>query len=146
MSIDRQNYDKYVKKKSPDSPLLKDMLFAFLIGGLICTIGQGISELWGLAGLSKTDAASAASISLIFIGALLTGLNVYDNIAMFAGAGTIVPITGFSNAIVSAALEYKSEGYITGMSAKMFTVAGPVLVFGISVSVIYGLILCLFGG
>ena len=146
MAIDRQKYDEYVKKKSPDSPLLKDMLFAFLIGGAICTLGQGLCDLWGAAGLDKTDASSATSITLIFIGALLTGLNVYDNIASFAGAGTIIPITGFSNAIVSAALEYKSEGYVTGMSAKMFTVAGPVLVFGISSSVIYGLILCLFGG
>ena len=146
MAIDRKNYDSYVKEKSPNSPLLRDMLCAFLIGGAICAIGQGISTLWELAGLSTLDASAATSATLIFLGALLTGLNVYDNIAKVAGAGTIVPITGFANSIVSAALEFKSEGYILGMSAKMFTIAGPVLVFGISGSVIYGLILVLFGG
>lgn len=146
MSIDKKNYQSYVKSRSPKSPLGRDLCLAFLVGGAICAIGQGIGELWGYAGLDKLDAASATSITLIFIGALLTGLNIYDNIAKYAGAGTIVPITGFANAIVSSALEFKSEGFILGMSAKMFTVAGPVLVFGISVSVIYGLILCLFGG
>lgn len=146
MAIDRKNYDSYVKEKSPDSPLVRDMLFAFLIGGTICAIGQGINSLWTAAGLEKLDASAATSATLIFLGALLTGLNIYDNIARVAGAGTIVPITGFANAIVSAALEFKSEGFILGMSAKMFTIAGPVLVFGISGSVIYGLILVLFGG
>ncbi len=146
MAIDRKNYDSYVKEKSPNSPLPKNMLFAFLIGGAICAIGQGITALWKLAGLATLDAGAATSATLIFLGALLTGLNIYDNIARVAGAGTIVPITGFANAIVSAALEFKSEGFILGMSAKMFTIAGPVLVFGISGSVIYGLILVLFGG
>lgn len=146
MAIDRKNYDSYVKEKSPNSPFARDMLFAFLIGGAICAIGQGITSLWQMAGLEKLDASAATSATLIFLGALLTGLNVYDNIARVAGAGTIVPITGFANAIVSAALEFKSEGFILGMSAKMFTIAGPVLVFGISGSVIYGLILVLFGG
>ena len=146
MAIDRKNYDSYVKEKSPNSPLLRDMLCAFFIGGAICAIGQGIATRWELAGLSTLDASAATSATLIFLGALLTGLNVYDNIAKVAGAGTIVPITGFANSIVSAALEFKSEGYILGMSAKMFTIAGPVLVFGISGSVIYGLILVLFGG
>lgn len=146
MAIDRKNYDSYVKEKSPNSPLAKNMLFAFLIGGAICTIGQGITALWKLAGLATLDASAATSATLIFLGALLTGLNIYDNIAKVAGAGTIVPITGFANAIVSAALEFKSEGFVLGMAAKMFTIAGPVLVFGISGSVIYGLILVLFGG
>lgn len=146
MAIDRKNYDSYVKEKSPNSPLLKNMLFAFLIGGAICTIGQGITALWKLAGLATLDTSAATSATLIFLGALLTGLNIYDNIARVAGAGTIVPITGFANAIVSAALEFKSEGFVLGMAAKMFTIAGPVLVFGISGSVIYGLILVLFGG
>jgi len=146
LGIDRQNYEKFVKTKSPDSPLGRDMLFAFLFGGAICAAGQGIAELWGLAGLDKQSAAAATSATLIFIGALATGLNIYDNAAKIAGAGTIVPITGFANAIVSAALEFKSEGYVLGMSAKMFSIAGPVLVFGISGSIIYGLILCLFGG
>ena len=146
MAIDKQHYDKYVKKKSPPSPLALDMLLAFLIGGAICTVGQGIRELWMLTGLSQDDAAAATSISLIFLSAVLTGLNLYDDIAKYGGAGTLVPITGFSNAVVSAALEFKSEGYILGMSAKMFTIAGPVIVFGVCGSVIYGLILCIIGG
>ena len=146
MAINRQKYEEYVKRKSPPSPLLRDVLFAFIIGGAICTLGQGIHDLWGLAGLTEDNAASATSASLVFFGALLTGLNVYDDIAKYAGAGTLVPITGFSNAVVSAALEFKSEGYVLGMSAKMFTIAGPVLAFGICGSVIYGLILCLIGG
>ena len=146
MAIDKQRYDKYVKKKSPPSPLAFDMLLAFLTGGAICAIGQGIRDLWMLAGLSQDNAAAATSISLIFLSAVLTGLNLYDDIAKYGGAGTLVPITGFSNAVVSAALEFKSEGYILGMSAKMFTIAGPVIVFGVCGSVIYGLILCLIGG
>lgn len=146
MAIDRASYEKRVEKASPDSPLLKNVLMAFLFGGGICVLGQVITELWKTAGLSKTDAASATSAALIFLGALLTGLGIYDKIAKTAGAGTIVPITGFANSIVSAALEFKSEGLVLGMAAKMFTIAGPVLVFGISGSVIYGLILVLFGG
>jgi len=146
MSIDRNQYDSYVKSHAPKSPLLRDVAFAFLIGGAICTIGQILTTLWERSGLSQPDAAAATSATLIFLGALLTGLNLYDKIAKHAGAGTIVPITGFANAIVSAALEFKSEGFILGMAAKMFTVAGPVLVFGIAGSVIYGLILVLFGG
>lgn len=146
MAINRQKYKEYVQKKSPPSPLGRDMLLAFLIGGVICVIGQGIHDLWVLAKLEETNAAAATSATLIFIGALLTGLNVYDDIAKYGGAGTLVPITGFSNAVVSAALEFKREGYVLGMSAKMFTIAGPVLVFGICGSVIYGLILCLVGG
>ena len=122
------------------------MLLAFLFGGAICTVGQSVHDLWVLARLGEEAASAATSATLIFIGALLTGLNVYDDIAKRGGAGTLVPITGFSNAVVSAALEFKSEGYILGMSAKMFTIAGPVLVFGICGSVIYGLILCLIGG
>jgi len=146
MSIDRNQYDSYVKSHAPKSPLLRDVAFAFLIGGAICTIGQILTTLWERSGLSQPDAAAATSATLIFLGALLAGLNLYDKIAKHAGAGTIVPITGFANAIVSAALEFKSEGFILGMAAKMFTVAGPVLVFGIAGSVIYGLILVLFGG
>ena len=146
MAIDKQKYQEYVKKKSPSSPLLKDMLFAFVIGGAICTLGQGLHDLWMLAGLDSLSASAATSATLIFLSALLTGLNLYDDIAKHAGAGTLVPITGFANAVVSAALEFKSEGYIMGMSAKMFTVAGPVLVFGICGSVVYGLVLCLVGG
>ncbi len=109
MAINRQKYDEYVKKKSPPSPLGRNIILAFLIGGAICTFGQGIHDLWGLAGLKEMDMAAATSATLIFIGALLTGLNVYDNLAKYGGAGTLVPITGFSNAVVSAALEFKSE-------------------------------------
>lgn len=144
-NMTQSGYKSYAESKSPNSPLAKNMCFAFLIGGLICAIGQGISDCYiNFAGLSKEMAASATSITLIFLGALLTGLNVYDKIAKVAGAGTIVPITGFANAIVSPAMEFKSEGYVLGMAAKMFTIAGPVLVFGISISVISGLILWIF--
>ncbi|MBE6936702.1 MAG: stage V sporulation protein AC [Ruminococcaceae bacterium] len=146
MAINRKQYDQIVREKSPSSPLGKDLLRAFLIGGAICALGQALLCLWGKAGLSQMEAASAASGTLIFLGALFTGLGLFDKLAKIAGAGTIVPITGFSNAIVSAALEFKSEGFILGMAAKMFTVAGPVLVFGISGSVLYGLLYVLLGG
>ena len=146
MAIDRQNYDRTVSRTSPPSKLGLNMGKAFLIGGAICALGQGIHDLWKLAGLSEEAAGAATSAALILLGALLTGLNIYDKLAKHGGAGTLVPITGFSNAVVSAALEFKSEGFITGMSAKMFTIAGPVLVFGISASVLYGLVLCLVRG
>jgi len=123
------------------------MLKAFVIGGGICAAGQGIMELWKVvAGLDMEAAASMTSITMIFIGALLTAIGVYDKLAKHAGAGTIVPITGFANAIVSPAMEFRAEGLVMGMSAKMFVIAGPVLVFGISASIIYGLILLIFRG
>lgn len=146
MAIDRQNYEKTVSHIAPPSKLGLNMGKAFLIGGAICALGQGIHDLWKLAGLTEDAAGAATSAALILLGALLTGLNIYDKLAKHGGAGTLVPITGFSNAVVSAALEFKSEGFITGMSAKMFTIAGPVLVFGISASVLYGLVLCLVRG
>lgn len=145
MKMTPGEYDKLLKQKSPNSPMGKDIFFATLVGGIICMIGQFILNFYKSFGLADKDAAAATSISLIFIGALLTGLKLYDKIAKFAGAGTIVPITGFSNAIVSPALEFKSEGFVLGMAAKMFTIAGPVLVFGIAASVLYGLVLVLFG-
>lgn len=121
------------------------MLKAFVIGGLICCLGQAILDGYKeWCGLSKEDAATAASITLVFLGALLTGFSLYDKIAKFAGAGTLVPITGFANSVVAPALEFKSEGLVTGMSAKMFVIAGPVIVFGISASVIYGILYCIF--
>lgn len=141
----RQDYGKYVKKKSPRSPLVADMLKAFIAGGAICAVGQGILNAWSAAGLEQESAAGATSVSLVLCGALLTGLGIYDRLARFAGAGTLVPITGFSNAVVSPALEYKAEGFVSGMAAKMFVIAGPVIVFGIAASVIYGLVLLLFG-
>ncbi len=133
-------YKKFSDSFCPKSPVLKNMCFAFLFGGLICTIGQGFLDFYIFLGLDKTDASSAVSITLIFIGALLTGLDVYDNIAKIAGAGTIVPITGFANSIVSPAMEFKSEGFILGMAVKMFSIAGPVIVFGICTSFVGGLI------
>ncbi len=141
----KDEYKKFSDSFAPKSPIFKNMAFAFLTGGLICTIGQAFSDIYKAAGLDKTDSAAAVSITLIFLGALLTGLNVYDKIAKFAGAGTIVPITGFANSIVSPAMEFKSEGFILGMAAKMFTIAGPVLVFGICTSFFAGIILFLFG-
>lgn len=144
MDMTNQEYGQYVESKAKKSPIVKNTIWAFVVGGLICTGGQGLSSLYMHMGLDKQDASTAVVVSLIFISALLTGLKVYDNIAKFAGAGTLVPVTGFANSIVSPALEFKSEGFILGMSAKMFVIAGPVLVFGISASVIYGLLLLLF--
>lgn len=146
MKMTNAEYNEYLKKMSPPSPLGKDMLRAFLTGGVICCIGQLILALWGALGLAEKDAATAATITLVFLGAFLTGFGLYDRIAKFAGAGTLVPITGFANAVVSPALEFKSEGLITGASAKIFTISGPVIVFGLAASVLYGLILVLFGG
>lgn len=138
-------YAEYVKRKSPSSPIWGDLLRAFLIGGAICALGQVITELWVLVGLEEAEAGTACSMSLVFLGALFTGLGVYDDAAKLGGAGTLVPITGFANAVVSPALEFKSEGFITGTAAKMFIIAGPVIVFGTCASIIYGLILCLIG-
>ncbi len=132
------------EKKSPSSPLVKNMSLAFLFGGAICTGGQWLLNFYKSLGLSQELASTGVSISLIFIAALLTGLKVYDNIAKYAGAGTLVPITGFANSIVSPAMEFKSEGHILGMGAKMFVIAGPVLVYGIVSSVLFGLILWIF--
>lgn len=139
-----QEYQNYVRRMQKKSPLGKDMALAFLIGGLICAAGQGILNGWLAAGLREEDAAAATSISLVFLSALLTALNLYNKLARFGGAGTLVPITGFANAVVSPAMEFKTEGLILGMGAKMFIVAGPVLVYGITASVIYGIIYALF--
>ena len=139
-----EQYSKYVNQKSPNSPIFKNCLFAFLIGGLICSIGQIIFDFCKFKGLDITSCNTIVSISLIGLSALLTGLNIFNKIGKIAGAGSLVPITGFANSIVSPAMEYKSEGYIMGVGAKMFTVAGPVLVYGISTSVLIGIIACLF--
>ncbi len=144
MNMTKKEYSKYVDKKSKNSPIVRNTLLAFLVGGAICTVGQAVTNLFLNAGFDKQGAGSATSMTMIFIGALLTGLNIYDNIAKFAGAGTIVPITGFANAIVSPAMEFKSEGYVMGVGAKMFVIAGPVLVYGIVSSIVYGLILHIF--
>lgn len=145
MKMTNEEYGKYVKSKMPPSPLAKDILLAFLFGGAICCIGQLITELFLKFGLSTEDAATAASISLVFLGALSTGLGFYDDLGRIGGAGTLVPITGFANAVVSPSLEFKTEGFITGTASKMFTIAGPVIVYGIAAGVFYGLILVLFG-
>ncbi|MCG8501566.1 MAG: stage V sporulation protein AC [Firmicutes bacterium] len=141
----QKEYQKYVQKKSPNSPIIKNVIMAFVIGGLICVVGQIISNYFKSRGLSTEDVAGATAISMIFLGALLTGLDIYDGLAKYAGAGTIVPITGFANAIVSPAMEFKSEGYVLGMGAKMFVIAGPVLVYGITASVVVGIIFFLVG-
>lgn len=140
-----KEYNDYVKAKAKPSPIVKDCIWAFCVGGLICTIGQLLSNLYQNWGASKEDAGTLVSVTLVFVASLLTGLGVFDDIAKRAGAGTLVPITGFSNAMVSPALEFKSEGFITGTAVKLFTIAGPVLVFGISASVIYGIILWIVG-
>lgn len=145
MKMSNQEYNQYVAQKAKPSPMWKDMLWAFCVGGLICVIGQGLWNLYQYLGANPTDASTWVSISLIFLAALLTGLGVFDDIAKHAGAGTLVPITGFSNAMASPALEFKSEGLVLGTGAKLFTVAGPVLVYGISASVLYGIILCVVG-
>ena len=139
MKMSDREYQKYVRKMSPDSPLWKDVFNAFWTGGLICVLGQLIQNGWA-AGLDKDAAGSATAISLIFLSAVLTALSVYNCIAKFAGAGTLVPITGFANSVVSPAMEYRSEGLVTGMAAKMFTIAGPVIVYGTVASVLYGVI------
>ena len=144
MDMTNQDYGKLVNDRSKPSPMGKNLVWAFLVGGAICTIGQGLSNPYQSCGLDKDQAGTAVSVTLIFAAALLTGLGCFDKLAKRAGAGTLVPITGFANAMVSPALEFKSEGLITGTAAKLFVVAGPVLVFGISASVIYGLILLLF--
>ena len=135
-----KEYGKLVQELSPKSPIWKDCLMAFLIGGLICTVGQVIMNGYAALGLDKTDAGTATSMTLVVLSALLTGLSLYDNIAKHAGAGTLVPITGFANSIAAPAIEFKTEGFILGVGAKMFTIAGPVIVYGVSASVVYGLI------
>ena len=139
-----KEYNDYVDKKSPNSPILKDCFNAFWVGGLICSIGQLILDFCLYKGMDNTIASTIVSISLIAISAILTALNVFNRIGKFAGAGSLVPITGFANSIVSPAIEYKSEGYVMGVGAKMFTVAGPVLVYGISTSIIVGIVSLLF--
>lgn len=140
----KQDYQNYVDKKSPNSPILKNCFNAFWVGGLICSIGQIIMDICKSRGLSQELSGTVVSIILIGLSAFLTGLNIFNKIGKFAGAGSLIPITGFANSIVSPAMEYKSEGYVMGVGGKMFTVAGPVLVFGISASIIVGLVYMIF--
>lgn len=135
-----KRYGELVKELSPRSPVWKDCLFAFVSGGLICVLGQVLTGLYGKLGLDKQSASGAASMSLVCVAALLTGLGIFDDIAKYAGAGTLVPITGFANAVAAPAVEFQTEGMVLGVGAKMFTIAGPVIVYGVSASVVYGLI------
>lgn len=140
MKISNKQYDEMVKKASPDSPILTDCLKAFLIGGAICCFGQLLFYIFSKNGMSTDESRSLVSISLIVITAFLTGIGVFDKIAKHAGAGTIVPITGFANSVVSPALEFKSEGFIMGTGASIFKIAGPVILYGTSAASLYGLI------
>ena len=140
MRMTEKEYAQLVKEMSPKSPIWRDCLNAFWIGGLICTLGQLIMNGYMALGIDKEAAGTAMSMTLVALSALLTGLSLYDDIAKHAGAGTLVPITGFANAVAAPALEFKTEGFILGVGAKMFTIAGPVIVYGVSASVVYGLI------
>ncbi len=140
MKITNQEYSKMVKKLSPPSPKIKDFIWAFCVGGLICVIGQLLTELYLYLDFTQKQIKMAVPVTLIFIAALLTGLKLFDKIAKRAGAGTLVPITGFANAVVSPAIEFKTEGFVLGVGANMFKIAGPVIVYGTVASVVYGLI------
>lgn len=142
----QKDYQNYVAQKSPNSPIFKNCFNAFWVGGLICSIGQIIMDFCMYKGLNETSAGTVVSILLIGLSAFLTGLNIFNKIGKFAGAGSLVPITGFANSVVAPAMEYKSEGYVMGVGAKMFTVAGPVLVYGISTAIVVGLVYLIFNG
>ena len=145
MDMTPEEYQKYVRQRAPRSPMGKNTALAFLVGGAICVLGQAVQNGWEAAGLEARAAGTATSCTLIALSALLTGLNLYNKLARFGGAGTLVPITGFANAVVSPAIDFRSEGFVTGMAAKMFLIAGPVIVFGTVASVVYGVVLQLLG-
>ena len=140
LNISNQEYGRLVKRHSPPSAMYKTIPLAFVIGGGICVLGEALLNMFAYFGFDEQTAGMWTSISLIFLSALFTGLKLYDRIAQYAGAGTLVPITGFANSVVSPALDFKSEGFILGLGAKMFVIAGPVIVYGISASIIYGII------
>ena len=140
MNEDKQNYKRYAERRAKKSPLIKDCIIAFFSGGLICTAAEGLKNLYNAWGLSNTDAGTLVSCTLIFLTALLTGLGIFDKIAKYTGAGTLVPITGFANAVASSAVDAKTEGFILGVGAKIFTIAGPVILYGISAGTVYGII------
>ena len=144
MNMSPQEYQAYVKTVVPKSPLLKNVVIAFLVGGAICTLGEALSQLFLSLGVDKDSASSLVSTTLVFLSALFTALGLYHKLARFAGAGTLVPITGFANAVVSPAIDFHAEGLITGTAVKMFPVAGPVIVFGTVASIVYGLFLWAF--
>lgn len=141
----KQEYIEYVESRAKKSPIVKNCAFAFLFGGSICVLGQVFIDLYTMWGMDETNAGTLTSITLIFLAALLTGIGVFDNIAKIAGAGTLVPITGFANAVSSQAIDAKSEGYVLGVGAKMFTIAGPVIVYALLSGTVYGIIYYLIG-
>ena len=140
MNISNEEYGEIAKRVSPPSAMTKTIPMAFVIGGGICVLGEALLNMYGALGFSQDNSAALTSMTLIFLSALFTGLKLYDRLAQYAGAGTLVPITGFANSVVSPALDFKTEGFVLGLGAKMFTIAGPVLVYGISASIIYGII------
>ena len=144
MDMSNREYDQFVRERAKKSPIVKDCLLAFVIGGGICVVGQVISDFFTGMGLEQTDAGTATAITMVALSALFTGLNLYNKLARYGGAGTLVPITGFANAVVAPAMDFKSEGFVTGMAVKMFTIAGPVIVYGTVASIVYGVILMLF--
>lgn len=146
MNMDKKQYKKFATAHAPKSPIIKDCILAFLVGGTICTIAQGLTHLYSLhPDISLDTAGTLASVSLIFIAVLLTGIGIFDDIAKFAGAGTLVPITGFANSVASPAIDSRSEGYVLGVGAKIFTVCGPVILYGTLAGAIYGVIYWLMG-
>ena len=141
MEMSQQTYRRYAQAHAPRSPLVKDCLHACLVGGGICCAAQGLRTLYEVIfGFAGDDVGTMTSVTLVFVTALLTGFGVFDNIARFAGAGTLVPITGFANAVVSSAIDSRAEGYVLGVGAKIFTVAGPVLLYGTVAGTVYGVI------
>ena len=146
MKMTNDEYKNYTDSHSPRSKSGRNMLRAFVVGGAICLAGQALIDILMALGIDQEAACTGGTVSLVFLGALLTGLGVYDDMAKFAGAGTLVPITGFANSVVAPALEFKTEGFVLGTAAKMFIISGPVIVYGISASVVYGLLYVLFGG
>ena len=139
--MSNEEYAAYIKRKMPRSPLGKDLLLAFVIGGLICCVGQGFGDLYKALGAGEEDAAAWTSVTMVFLGVLFTGLGLYEKLAKYAGAGTLVPITGFANSVASPALEFKTEGMILGLAAKIFSIAGPVILYGVGAGAVYGLVL-----
>ena len=145
MDMNREEYKQYAEQHMPRSRAGRNMLRAFVTGGLICAVGEALSRFYSSRGFDEETASTAVAVTLIVMGAALTALGVYDRLAKFGGAGTLVPITGFANAVTAPALEFKTEGKITGTAAKMFVIAGPVIVYGVSAGAVYGLILWLMG-
>ena len=145
MNMDHQTYGKFVKARAPKSPVFMDCMRAFLVGGIICAFAEALLKAFLALNLTEENAKTLVPVTLIFLAALFTGLGIFDDIAKFAGAGTLVPITGFANAVASPAIDDKSEGLVMGVGAKMFTIAGPVIVYGVIASVIYGVIYWISG-